>query len=135
MITCQLQVHYPHNSGHVPGTINVSSDILCSAVVDFIYSSTGLRGAASGNGWAQASNTGYKDSNAAANCVNGVYWGIGSGTITFPPGYTPHTANVSGSGVTRTVNCSVAGKNGADTGDDVSREDVVVYTVSAILEH
>ncbi len=135
MITCTLAVHYPHNSGHVWGTVNVSADILCTSIVDFIYISTGLRGAANGNGWAQGSNIGYKDSNAAAPCTNGAYWGIGSGTITFPPGFTPRQANVSGSGVTRTINCSVAGRSvQTSSGKGESGENVVLYTVSAHQE-
>ncbi len=127
VITCKLAVHYPHNSGHVSGTINVSSDILCSGTVDAIYTTTGLRGKQSSNGWAQAFNTNYKDSNAAKPCVNGTYWGIGSGTITFPSGYTPHVANVEGTGIKRSVNCSTSGLAAASTQDDV-----VVYEVSAV---
>jgi hypothetical protein len=129
VITCQLAVHYPHNSTHVFGTVNVSSDILCSSIVDSIYSTTGLRGAQSANGWDQSFNNGYMDSNAAKPCVNGSYWGIGGGTVTFPSGYSPRVQSAEGSGATKSINCSVQGRSAAEL--EASTDDVVVYEFSA----
>jgi hypothetical protein len=113
-------VNYPHNSTHVSGTVNVTSEISCSSNVDSIYISTGLRGAQSSNGWSQKFSTNYASSNAAVPCKNGTYWGIASGTVTFPSGYTPHVQNVSGTGGSRAVNCSVAGVTTGDEGSDTA---------------
>jgi hypothetical protein len=128
VITCTLKVNYPHNSIHVGGTVNVTSEIKCTSNVDSIYVSTGLRGAQSGNGWAQKFNTNYQSSNAAAPCVNGSYWGVASGTVTFPSGYTPRVQNVNGAGGTRVVDCSVAGI----AADDDTESKVAVFEFSAI---
>lgn len=127
VITCTLKVNYPHNSGHVSGTVNVTSEISCSSNVDGIYISTGLRGTQSKNGWKQGFNTNYRSSNAAMPCANGTYWGIGSGTVTFPSGYTPRVQNVEGTGASRAVNCSIAG---FDEGSDESLV-TTVYEFSA----
>lgn len=142
VITCQLAVHYPHNSGHVNGTINVTSDPLCKGgIVDQLYSSTGLRGAQSSNDWAQKYNDTYVSSNAARPCKDGTYRGIGSGTVTFPAGFTPRTASLEGSGATKTINCSKqsSAQNIERSSSSVSSgtgstadEDVVYVEVSAV---
>ncbi|MCI4657703.1 hypothetical protein [Cryobacterium zhongshanensis] len=118
VITCHLAVHYPHNSGHVNGTINVSSDILCTSSVDKIYSETGLRGTKSANGWAQAVNAVYKDSNANTSCANGTYWGVGYGTITFPSGYSPRVQSVEATGATKPINCSTQSRMSQESDDE-----------------
>lgn len=129
VITCTLKVNYPHNSTHVGGTVNVTSEIKCTSNVDSIYTSTGLRGAQTANGWAQKFNINYASSNAAMPCVNGTYWGIGSGTVTFPSGYSPRVQNVSGAGSSKATNCKVAGFD-AD-GDE--GPDATVFEFSATL--
>lgn len=129
VITCTLKVNYPHNSTHVGGTVNVTSEIKCSSNVDSIYISTGLRGAQSSNGWSQKFNTNYHSSNAAATCKNGTYYGVGSGTVTFPSGYSPRVQNVSGSGAVRTVDCKVAGI--ADDSDEESDSVVLEFSATA----
>lgn len=143
VITCTLAVHYPHNSGHVNGTINVTSDILCKGgIVDSLYSSTGLRGAQSSNGWAQKYNDTYVSSNAAKPCKNGTYWGVGSGTVTFPAGFTPRSANLEASGVAKPINClKQSGEDDVmdrsdsfllDSTESAAEEDVVYFEVSAV---
>jgi len=105
VIVCTLMAHYPHNSGHVKSTINVVSDIICSADVDSIYIATGLRGTQSANGWNQAYATNYAESNPAKPCVSGTYWGIASTSVTFPSGYSPRTQSKEAAGVTRDIVC------------------------------
>ncbi len=133
VITCTLKVNYPHNSTHVGGTVNVTSEIKCTSNVDSIYLSTGLRGAQSSNGWSQKFITNYHSSNAAATCKNGTYWGVGSGTVTFPSGYSPRVQNVDGAGGSRAVNCKVAGVSGGD-GEGLDADAAVIVFSATLTE-
>ncbi|MWV59916.1 hypothetical protein [Rathayibacter sp. VKM Ac-2754] len=132
VITCTLKVHYPHNSSHVGGTINVTSDIKCTSGVDSIYSSTGLRGTQSANGWKQKYNDFYVASNAAEPCKNARYWGVGSGTVTFPAGFSPRVQNLEGGGAARTVDCSRS--SSVDSVDSTAGDGAVYYRISATAE-
>ena len=73
----------------------------------------------------------YLSSNAAAAFKNGTYWGVGSGAVTFPSGYSPRVQNVDGAGGSRAVNCKVAGLSGAEgEGPDA---DAAAFEFSATL--
>jgi hypothetical protein len=43
--------------------------------------------------------------NAAANCANGQYLGTATGTVVFPPGYTPQSSTRSVQSPVVTVTC------------------------------
>lgn len=86
----------PHHSGHVPGTVNVRVRVTCTKPMRMIRGKIGL-----------FSNHGSKikaygsvgrataKGNAALVCRTGYYQGESAAQLTAPPGYTPHTANMS----------------------------------------
>jgi hypothetical protein len=108
-ITCALNVsQYPHNSGHVPGTINVVETAACTAPVPKVTVTAYLytpipRPTVKG---ATATGTLSVSSNAATTyCANGTYQGYGYMTVTFPPGYAPPTAALGKLGPTAAITC------------------------------
>lgn len=94
-ITCSYNVNYPHRSGHVPGTINVTANTSCSAPVSSISMDVGLALDWTLVGAQRFSNSGksFLDGNAAVPCVSGYYRGIATTTVVFPPGYNPPTGS------------------------------------------
>lgn len=90
-ITCNLTIDNPHNSTHVPETVNVVSHVTCDNVVSSISITTklfraGIQVASSNSFGAEVFTL---NGNAAVNCANGPYGGTADATVVFPPGYTP----------------------------------------------
>lgn len=98
VISCSIATHNPHHSSHVPGTINVVSQVTCTAPVASITGTVALFRdittlAATGSG----SNAGmaFLQMNAATStCVSGLYDAFGSATIVFPPGFNPPSGQI-----------------------------------------
>lgn len=108
VITCTPNVQSPHNSTHVPGTVNVVVTLSCTAPVPYIsiraalYRSGSLvkdSGAKSVYGARSAQN------NAAEPCHGATYQGWMSYVVQFPAGYVPPTGASSGFGPTRAITC------------------------------
>jgi hypothetical protein len=88
-ITCRIQVQNPHNSTHVPGTINVVATVNCTGQVSHIASFVTLykNGAYAGSGANDVYNTSSDSVNAAAGCVIGQdYYATASAEIWYPSG-------------------------------------------------
>jgi hypothetical protein len=107
-ITCTLSIDNPHKSTHVPTTVNVVAHWVCTAPVSSLSMTVRLFRGSTQVGQGSSSNSGQAtlNGNAAANCVNGSYHGTATGTVVFPPGYTPSssTLNVTSNTVSIT-NC------------------------------
>jgi hypothetical protein len=107
-ITCTLSIDNPHKSTHVPTTVNVVAHWVCTAPVSSLSMTVRLFRGSTQVGQGSSSNAGRAtlNGNAAANCVNGTYHGTATGTVVFPPGYTPSssTLNVTSNTVSIT-NC------------------------------
>lgn len=91
-ITCTAQIQYPHNSSHVPGTVNVVATVSCDAPVTSINMTVNLYYNAVQVASQSFSTAGsaFLQGNAAQDpCLPGAYQGTASGTIVFPPGYVP----------------------------------------------
>ncbi|MFC5144966.1 hypothetical protein [Streptomyces aureoversilis] len=108
MIRCQGQVQRPHNSTHVPGTINVVVTVSCSAPVPQITT----RAALYKNGHLvhqstlrTQTNTRSAQNNAAVRCSPGNYRGWMYFKVVFPPGYRPPTASANALGQEVALNC------------------------------
>lgn len=91
VITCTIQAQYPHDSSHVPGTVNEVGTITCtspvsslSITVELYYSGVLVASSSKSNG-GQA----FIAHNAATSCVPGYYQGRATGYVVFPPGYVP----------------------------------------------
>jgi hypothetical protein len=114
-ITCGLNVQNPHNSTHVPETINVVATINCNVAAASLslsvtlwksfcdpqcqqepYGATGTAG-----------NTGKASiqANSAGPCTSGDYFGVASGEVVAPPGFTPPEGPVSGQSPTVSITC------------------------------
>ena len=93
-ITCTLSIDNPHKSTHVPTTVNVVAHWACTAPVASLSLSVKLYRGVVQVGSGNSSNAGQAalNGNAAANCVNGQYLGTATGTVVFPPGYTPQSS-------------------------------------------
>lgn len=93
-ITCQVQVQYPHNSTHVPGTVNVVGTTRCDAPIASIVLSLVLLKEAQpvGRGISGRIVGAEAQVNAAAPCSPGLYTGLMAFWLVFPPGFFPPTA-------------------------------------------
>lgn len=108
VITCTPNVQSPHNSTHVPGTVNVVVTLSCTAPVPRIS----IRAALYRNG-NLVKDSGAKDvlgarsaqNNAAEPCHAATYQGWMSYFVQFPAGYVPPTGASSGFGPTRSITC------------------------------
>jgi hypothetical protein len=90
-ITCTLVVNNPHNSTHVPGTVNVVATVSCTravASIDLFVALGDDNGRSSGE---EDYNTGSASlsENTSLACENGTYEGTAETTVTWPAGYTP----------------------------------------------
>lgn len=97
VITCTIATHNPHHSSHVPGTINVVSQVSCSAPVASINGGVALwrnvttLAATGGNSNVLSASL---QMNAATPCVSGSYDAFGTAVIVFPAGFQPPTGEV-----------------------------------------
>jgi len=108
VIVCVPNVQLPHNSKHVPGTINVVATVACTKKVKSIAVRTGLyrnrkRVKMSGTRYFPGSRFGAN--NAAVRCRPGSYLGAVSWTVRFPPGYVPSVLTKLAWGDTRKLSC------------------------------
>jgi hypothetical protein len=90
IITCSLTIDYPHESSHVPATVNVVAHWSCTSAVASLSMSVQLFYAGLQIGSGRASNTGQASLNgnaAATGCISGYYSGAVVGSVVFPPGY------------------------------------------------
>ena len=92
VIRCTIQTEWPHDSGHVLGSVNVGSYVRCSApvtkiehYVDLYYGTAKLSSAVYFS-WGRASSEVYA---SYPTCVPGVYQGKGQAVIYAPAGYYP----------------------------------------------
>jgi hypothetical protein len=98
-IVCTIKINYPHDSGHNPGSVNVTGSITCTAPVTFLEIGVGLylNGYLTASNYASNSGKLYVSTNAAAVCLlPGVYEGGDVGYVIFPPGYVPPASNWGG---------------------------------------
>jgi hypothetical protein len=109
VIICEITVDNPHNSGHVPGTVNVVSHVNCTAPVAAIVEVVGLYFNQADN--RVGSGGDYRvwmpslDVNAAANCVPGIYVAAGLAGIYAPPNYLPKYGEISAVSSAALLNC------------------------------
>lgn len=99
-INCTLSVHYPHNSTHQPGTVNVTADVECTAAVPAISLAVLLyRDGQKEDSRTFTAQSAIKLSGNAANlaCVDGTYRGVASAVVVFPQGFTPPRLNLDNS--------------------------------------
>lgn len=108
VIRCEGQVQRPHNSTHVPGTVNVVVTVSCTARVPQITT----RAALYKNGQLvnqsalrTQSNTAGGQNNAAVRCSPGNYRGWMYFKVVFPPGYQPPTSSTNGFGQEVPISC------------------------------
>ena len=105
VITCEIQAQNPHNSTHVPGTVNVVGTTRCDHPVASIL----MRIVLYKNGTPVASGISGRvvgasaQVNAATPCSPGVYTGLVAFWIVFPPLYFPP----SGVGLVRSSSVSI----------------------------
>jgi hypothetical protein len=95
-INCTIHVQNPHNSTHVPGTINVVATVNCTAAVAHIALFVTLykNGAYAGSGANDVYFTASDSENAAAGCTIGqYYYATASAEIWYPSG-PPQWTNV-----------------------------------------
>lgn len=103
---CFLDVHHPHKSGHVPGTINVTGEINCTVVMQRLTISTTLQKRScfwifcswsnvGSTGTVTNYNTTHVSSNSAASCQNGTYRGRSTAVMVWPSGETEYGVNYS----------------------------------------
>lgn len=108
VIRCQGQVQRPHNSTHVPGTVNVVVTVSCTAPVPEITTRAALY--KNGQLVNQSAlrtqrNTASAQNNAAVRCSPGNYRGWMYFKVVFPPGYNPPTASANGLGQEVALTC------------------------------
>ncbi|UNO38367.1 hypothetical protein [Streptomyces sp. MST-110588] len=101
VIRCEGQVQRPHNSTHVPGTVNVVVTVMCTAPVPEITT----RAALYRNGHLVNQSelrtqraTRSAQNNAAVRCSPGNYRGWMYFKVVFPPGYRPPVSSGNGFG-------------------------------------
>lgn len=95
-ITCTIQVNYPHKSTHVPGTVNVTATLRCTAPVSSLSMVVGLYrngSLVSSNRFSNAGSA-FLAGNSATPCVSATYVGAARGGIVFPPGFSPPSGTV-----------------------------------------
>jgi hypothetical protein len=108
VITCSAISDYPHNSGHVPGTINVVGRGVCDFPVGMIDVVTGLfRGGTTivGTGARVQANVASLSAPASAPCVAGSYIGVADVIFTAPPGYEPPAVRLVGQSIPVSLSC------------------------------
>ncbi|MCD9141135.1 hypothetical protein [Streptomyces albireticuli] len=108
VIRCTGQVQRPHNSTHVPGTVNVVVTVSCTAPVQEITTRAALY--KNGQLVNQSAlrtqhNTASAQNNAAVRCSPGNYRGWMYFKVVFPPGYNPPTASANGFGQEVPISC------------------------------
>lgn len=108
VIRCEGQVQRPHNSTHVPGTINVVVTVSCTAPVPEITTRAALY--KNGQLVNQSAlrtqrNTRSGQNNAAVRCSPGNYRGWMYFKVVFPPGYQPPTGSGNGLGQEVPISC------------------------------
>lgn len=108
VIVCTPNVQNPHNSTHVPGTVNVVVTLSCTAPVRSIN----IRAALYRNGLLvrdsgqrTVNNSSFAQHNAAVPCQNATYQGWMSYGVLFPPGFVPPTGSGSGFGNVVSITC------------------------------
>lgn len=115
VINCQLQAQTPHNSSHVGGTINEIGTIECDAGVSSMTISVDLykRVCTPDCSWRLMKSSAPKlvfgsrrvQHNVAINCASGTYRGAMTGTVVFPPRYTPSAESGGAWSATRALTC------------------------------
>jgi hypothetical protein len=114
-IVCTPNVQNPHESSHVPGTVNVVGTVTCTSAVPEIQLQVALyrQNPADGRWYLQSasgvmtySNTAFGQANAAAPCEDGNWVGWMSWYFKAPPGYTPPGGGNSGFGNQVAITCS-----------------------------
>jgi hypothetical protein len=101
IITCTVNVDNPHHSGHNPGTAGAQAQTTCSAPVTSLRMSIGLWW----SGYSQGSKTEQTDGSSSNEfgyyvaCTAGGWQATATTLVTFPPGYTPRTADITDSKV------------------------------------
>lgn len=108
VIRCEGQVQRPHNSTHVPGTVNVVVTVSCTAPVSAITTRAALyKNGQLVNQSALRTQTGTASgqNNAAVRCSPGNYRGWMYFKVDFPPGYQPPTASANGFGQEVPISC------------------------------
>lgn len=108
VIRCEGHVQRPHNSTHVPGTINVVVTVSCTAPVPQITTRAALY--KNGQLVNQSAlrtqrNTRSAQNNAAVRCSPGTYRGWMYFKVAFPPGYRPPTASANALGQEVALTC------------------------------
>ncbi|MFE2754902.1 hypothetical protein ACFXGA_23165 [Actinosynnema sp. NPDC059335] len=108
VITCNAISDYPHNSSHVPGTINVVGRGVCDYAVGSIDVVTGLfRGGTTvvGTGARVQANVASLSAPASAPCAAGSYIGVADVIFTAPPGYYPPAIRLVGQSPSVSLSC------------------------------
>jgi len=108
VITCSAISDYPHNSSHVPGTINVVGRGVCDYPVGSIDVVTGLfLGGTTivGTGARVQANVASLSAPASAPCVAGSYIGVADVIFTAPPGYEPPAIRLVGQSPSVSLGC------------------------------
>jgi hypothetical protein len=106
-ITCTLSIADPHQSGHVPGMVNVVATWSCTSPVSSLSMTVTLyrNGSQVAQGsFANAGKASLKG-NAAAPCVSGSYYGTAGGTVVFPPNYEPPSSTLFVQSATVSITC------------------------------
>lgn len=98
IIVCNLFMHHPHNSHHVPGTVNASATAECSGAVPYIELNVGISrdGVLLGGNQFFINNGSRVVGNSAAVCVPGVYRSVAVVSIMWPAGYNPQQGTGNG---------------------------------------
>lgn len=145
VITCNVQLDYPHGSGHVGGTISSASRVKCSAPVAEIYNKVTLLNVPRKT---QATETDDRSNTAAVQVVAAKACSEGPSTfkasqavlVKFPAGFTPtpqidnhSTPNVGvACGNARAVtDASTESQASLDAVDSPSPVQTVSYTITA----
>ncbi|MFV8131876.1 hypothetical protein [Streptomyces syringium] len=108
VIRCEGQVQRPHNSTHVPGTVNVVVTVSCTAPVPEITTRAALykNGQLVNQSTLRTQhNTRTAQNNAAVRCSPGNYRGWMYFKVVFPPGYNPPTGSANGLGQEVPISC------------------------------
>ncbi|GHC46412.1 hypothetical protein [Streptomyces cinnamoneus] len=108
VIRCEGQVQRPHNSTHVPGTVNVVVTVSCTAPVPEITTRAALykNGQLVNQSTLRTQrNTRSAQNNAAVRCSPGTYRGWMYFKVVFPPGYRPPTSSANALGQEVSISC------------------------------
>lgn len=96
VIACVVNVDNPHHSGHNPGTAGAQAQTTCSEPVTSLRMSIGLWW----DGYYQGSKTEQTDGSDSVAfgyyvpCTSGGWQATATTLVTFPPGYTPATSDI-----------------------------------------